>query len=402
LNNEFHKDFFGQRPISQSPALQTRASGSANGTMNTDVQVDNYNASLEAIVYQNGANGRPFKPVNLSSSGTNSSPYFAFQSNSGSNFLNNGIICDEHGVNLGSNQFVAPYPEDIAQLYRQVLVDTTTQPFDAQRHWINRYAIYRNLEVDDTLRKVDTVLAAFYDSVSISNLGKLHRSLQALNEDEKSITARGQFRDTLSAITPSVEPESAFRDILVLMIDILEDTNTRTNPSLDSLLYNLSDSIFELDTIRQKDWGLDSIRKQALIEIANLCPFEYGIGVYMARNVLAVLDTNNIVYSDSCGISGGVFRLEDQGNTSANNQAYIGIPYPNPSKENYYLNYAIGKEDVLIVEVFDILGRPIIRKTLDYEKSQSIFELNETDGLYLYRIVLNQKPVQNGKLILIR
>jgi len=288
------------------------------------------------------------------------------------------------------------------------LTDTTTQPnYNDELKWMNQLEIYIVLHEDDSLRNSDTLLTAFYDSCFTSNMGKLMRMNDAFDDADKSFgDGDGEdYLDTLNAITTSIIPEDALRDVLKIMLDrqlntaLLTDSNSYR---ISAVLYAIfPDSTFESEEF--KDYRFGSGETSTLESIAAECPYEYGPAVFMARALLSEGDTIPYPYRNECEIpySTGKWEGENPSQQEGDEaQAEIKV-YPNPASNSLTVEVPLQEGDKSYIEFWNTTG--IRTKLYKINSVSSRLNLSEfAPGVYFYTVYINQQLKKSGKQIIIR
>lgn len=77
--------------------------------------------------------------------------------------------------------------------------------------------------------------------------------------------------------------------------------------------------------------------------------------------------------------------------------------YPNPNNGKILLNYSLNANDKAELLIYDSIGKLISTHKLDSSSAQlTITDAQLSDGIYFYRIKVNNKIVQSDKLIIIK
>ena len=172
-----------------------------------------------------------------------------------------------------------------------------------------------------------------------------------------------------------------------MMNDALVPTNLiETNWQQTNAIY--------ISKLQNNDFTLDTLERNILWSIAPQNPMEGGDGVYLARILLDVnyddvdagtrtmFAENNNVYPES-----GIFNL-----------------YPNPNDGNMVLDYSLLNEnDKAELALYDITGKLLFRYELNASENQlAISHKGLNNGIYLYKIKVNEQVVKSDKLIIIK
>lgn len=304
-------------------------------------------------------------------------------------------ICSSAG---SPNQLL---PDDDGQraALQRVLSDTSTaNPYYPEIRWAGRLNVYRALTLDDTLMLGDTVLTAFFDSCYTANVGKLYRASAGLHTGKDG----SKYLDTLNSMTATIVPEDAWRDVLVVAYNKATDTTLVT----DSVSYRLTavlDSIFPDSTFtvaleKERAWsGSDST---TLESIANECPYEYGVAVYLARTLLAKYDSIPYMGYNTCEQtpppSSGRYGQEEVIEEVSQTDEMAFVLYPNPNTGVFSIEIDMEEEDRAELMVWSIAGQRIYNSNLNSGNNR--VTLNVANGLYLYTVIVNGERKWTGKI----
>ncbi len=146
--------------------------------------------------------------------------------------------------------------------------------------------------------------------------------------------------------------------------------------------------------------GKAEIKK--LQSIAIQCPYEGGYGVYSARALLSAMD--NTVYSNTCesgmpNKSG--LKLAPSGSDTTGNFRGISV-YPNPANDK--LNVALDLKDgqTATLTVYDLTGKLALSSIITGNSIVEVSTFILSEGLYIYKIDIDNTLVKTGKLSIIR
>ncbi|HTB32293.1 MAG TPA: T9SS type A sorting domain-containing protein [Bacteroidia bacterium] len=75
--------------------------------------------------------------------------------------------------------------------------------------------------------------------------------------------------------------------------------------------------------------------------------------------------------------------------------------YPNPSNGNYEFQITSYEAGSANMEIYNLLGQQVYNKQAVIRNSQFVIELNQPNGIYLYRVTSdNGNLIGEGKLII--
>lgn len=141
-----------------------------------------------------------------------------------------------------------------------------------------------------------------------------------------------------------------------------------------------------------------------LTDIANKCPYSDGPAVYMARATLNIATGIITNYMNNCenAPQAQTTRMVSQIQTPIVDTAKFVI-YPNPNDGNMMLDYSLDIMDKGEVLIYDIAGKLIYKYKLDASANQIIISHEEfNNGIYFYRIIVNDKIVKSDKIVIIK
>ncbi|MBL7893251.1 MAG: T9SS type A sorting domain-containing protein [Bacteroidia bacterium] len=251
------------------------------------------------------------------------------------------------------------------ELYLKIAKDEFHFPmYDASARWMSKYNVYNKLQAEDSIYKVDEPeLKWFADSVTASTMGELHKAAKELaNNNDNSLTI-------LNSVAPGNIVEQNLKDVYELVLSGRSNGNSFSKAQIKKLQ-----------------------------SIAAQCPYEGGYGVYCARVLLAPLDNRVYNICESGRITKSGLKLAPSDTSMINNI----MVYPNPA--NDILNVAIHLEDgqTGVLTVYDLTGKIALSSMLTNSNISEISTALLSEGLYIYKIIVNDIPLSTGKLSIIR
>jgi hypothetical protein len=116
-----------------------------------------------------------------------------------------------------------------------------------------------------------------------------------------------------------------------------------------------------------------------------------GNGVYSARVMLGVE-----------GLNMESARMVNPENSNAVTPS-IGKIYPNPAKDEAYLDYQLKDGQQGVIYIYSITGQLLFEKALANDNNRLVISTsNFNNGLYFYRIIVDKAVVANEKLMIIK
>ena len=137
-----------------------------------------------------------------------------------------------------------------------------------------------------------------------------------------------------------------------------------------------------------------------LRSIAQLCPFTDGNAVYIARGLLAPLDTTE--YEDLCQPE------EGSGNRMASpyvetDSSFTFRLYPNPSNGEVSIEYQLGGVENGVLEIYSVAGSLVTSVTLETGMQLKRISLPQMDaGIYLYKVSVHGEMKLADRLVIIK
>lgn len=144
---------------------------------------------------------------------------------------------------------------------------------------------------------------------------------------------------------------------------------------------------------------MDQIRLMAI-----KCPYYDGIAVYQARYVLEALGESTI--ASPCElVEAPAKQIANNGTKNGEELDPIQLDqqfriYPNPTKDIVNINYIVTKNESVILEIIDVMGKIQLTRDLNTTAFHSIQLSEVKNGIYFYRLVKNDATVHSGKLII--
>jgi hypothetical protein len=152
----------------------------------------------------------------------------------------------------------------------------------------------------------------------------------------------------------------------------------------------------------------DSLSKQdaeTIRDVAILCPFEYGDGVYIARALINLVEKKPSNYNNAC--ENAFHRNKsmsniDNGNVVDNNMQFS--LNPNPAKEQITVVYANNENgtDEVLFEVYNMIGKKQITSFIKPNQNTTINTGDLKPGVYFYRFVYKDNVIKADKLVIIK
>lgn len=229
---------------------------------------------------------------------------------------------------------------------------------------IHKNHVFRQLKNNPTAFAGSTLLTSFYNQQQSTSLNAYWQIEEQLNQNNKT-TAQG----IINTLNNTAVVETNYKQFYNLYLKTKDST------------FNASDSI-------------------ALLNIANLCPYDEGGVVYQARALYNVVyDTYNN-FTDNCSLNTGN-RLFDN-IVKENEQKDINVIfksklYPNPNSNNF--NIETTNENEKTILIFDMTGK-IIYSQKNNEQQIKLSNLGLILGTYLVKVIYEDNSFDIHRLII--
>jgi hypothetical protein len=146
-----------------------------------------------------------------------------------------------------------------------------------------------------------------------------------------------------------------------------------------------------LNTWAQGRFEFTSTEYSTLYNLAAQRPVIYGDAVYTARVMIG-----------EEGSSMDSYRLIHPENNNQL-QLVIGKIYPNPTKDEAYLDYKLEEGQSGVIDIYTITGQLLFEKVLNNNNSKLIINTsNLNSGLYFYKVIVDETIIVNEKLMIIK
>ncbi|NNC85830.1 MAG: T9SS type A sorting domain-containing protein, partial [Bacteroidia bacterium] len=315
-------------------------------------------------------------------------------------------------------------------------------PYTSETIWMLQSELYARLNRDSILLNSDSLYQAFYANMQNDNIAQfetineelldlyeldatVYTNLQNNNNSVEQLMSQlankmEQMQDeTLSTqqlAALQTEITGLQQNIANLIaynntaIELAQSSQTLTTANMEANNDAIvSSETIEVNTQEVNDIYLNTLaegitefstsQENSLFSIANQCPLEGGAAVFMARSMYYLIDRTAHYDDRWLCLQEGIILREQNVDISSNN---FNV-YPNPANNELTVTYSIEEEETTIFELYDGIGKKLIRSTLDKNDNTIIIDVsNIKNGIYFYKIVSNNKNVKNGKIIISR
>jgi hypothetical protein len=246
-----------------------------------------------------------------------------------------------------------------------------------EQRWMTRHSLFHTLRADTTLMDEDTtgVLRQFHDSVEVSTMGQLcmvcHNAFELTPAD--SAAQRNQVKNALNNISPTNAQERHLKEVANIHIE----------------------------TMAQGDRTFNTAQRTILWDIAKQCPTEGGQAVFYARSIYHNMINDTINFEQMCLSGSSASKRSTKTSTpqdSLQSQDDF-ILYPTVLKQNSMIQVTAPKRATL--RIYNTTGKQVSQHQIQKGENRLSIEQLQT-GVYIYKIVRNGTPKQQGKVAVVK
>jgi hypothetical protein len=246
---------------------------------------------------------------------------------------------------------------------QEIVNDQVVYPVVAdEMRYADKTTAYTTMKTDTTLKEElinsNPVFETFYNTNEAGNIGQISRINDLINQ-----------QDYAGALASN----SAF-----IPANLIEQNRKSVND-----VY--------LNTWAKERFTFTDDEYQTLYNLAIQRPVIAGDAVYSARVMLGVE-----------GLNMESARMVNPENSNAVTPS-IGKIYPNPAKDEAYLDYQLKDGQQGVIYIYSITGQLLFEKALANDNNRLVISTsNFNNGLYFYRIIVDKAVVANEKLMIIK
>jgi len=238
--------------------------------------------------------------------------------------------------------------------------------------YMGHYNLYEKLRADAELTGSDSELEAYVAERNADNMGKLQLVVSNFRLARSGISEMESGLDILNTMQPQNRVEQTLKDVFGILYANATD---------------LTEMNFDNET--------------RLREIAQLCPLDYGFGVYTARAALITLDTLPKNYVSECERVPSPEQMSEKRAIEEGNGEFA--IYPNPNNGQFTLTYELNEFETGQVRVFDMVGRQVFAQILNAEAKTADMSLNGLNsGIYLVSLEVNGEVRSTERLSILK
>lgn len=238
---------------------------------------------------------------------------------------------------------------------------------DASTKWWSKYNLYNEMQTEVALQS-ESGLQSFATNYKTSNIGTIYKINQSIENGDLATA-----KNLVSNLNATNTIEQYLKDVYAISIAYRNSKEAISNADVKTL--------------------------QA---IAKLCPYESGPAVYNARALLTRVEST--VYFNSCETPGAHSSSIETTNTVISPLADGGIIlYPNPANDELHIATHMEAGQTGQLAVYDVTGKLMLSKELNGNTTNvEISTAGLSEGIYLYKLSVNNTEVKSGKLSIIR
>jgi hypothetical protein len=255
--------------------------------------------------------------------------------------------------------------------------------------WMDELNLYSALYNDEVLQNLNPDMQDFYD--------------QQLNSPTYLITRTNDFIGKLIDTT-------IVQDSVAIENNLLDIANSNAEMANGNAMEQKEYWVNEMYMrwFRNSSDDFSEAEREQLFELANSCPFVNGPSVYKARAIYASIHPGYVFDDLGLCLAAGVYKQNtelnyihiDESKLEEINESNF-LVYPNPASNQLNLSYHLEVGEIGRFVLQDITGREFFNTELDSATLKMSLSLNAIPkGVYLFQFWVNDKTVQNGKLII--
>lgn len=136
---------------------------------------------------------------------------------------------------------------------------------------------------------------------------------------------------------------------------------------------------------------------QKLRKLAQACPYEKGMAVHQARNVMGQLGEYHFI--NACERANTQAKKQARFQESAEMKKAAHL-YPNPAQHALKIEFEVTALSNTQFRLFNLLGKEVLLNRLNVGELHTIDVEHLPNGVYFFRLEQNGKLIQNGKQII--
>ncbi len=249
---------------------------------------------------------------------------------------------------------------------------------DTSLDWMGKYGLYKNLVLHPELITRDEI-HNFFNGRFNGNTGKIERAIRDYDsyradngQGQNGNSAFGHYQ-ALQHLNPVNKVESILKSTL---------------------------GIFYSNIIEERDLNETEITE--LREIAELCPYTDGFGVFMARAMLSKVDSFPRIYTTECEAKASLYDAQKWEGQNQNEENFFRI-YPNPNSGTMIFDYDLGETEDAYLTVTNMYGQTIQSYRLQKGKNKiDIVMSSVASGVYSATVTSTEKLLFKDRITIIK
>jgi hypothetical protein len=251
------------------------------------------------------------------------------------------------------------------------------------QNWIAQNNVWQAIQLDATLKDSSNVLHQFATMAVDSRYKWLSDIQAAVMRGDKSKAATLLATDIHAYVDTATDSATG-----VTMKDGIEADNV-----VSTYLNLYSQYLKYMDSSMNGD---DSLQVKTL---ANLCPLNYGNGVYEAQALYSILyEDDTTQFNGSCETDTSA-RHSQPYNEVIGSQAYK--LFPNPNSGGITLKQSFADNNTVQLSVRDVLGRVVYSGVAEFNGGNAKIDLSRLDnGVYILQLNDAKQKISNFKFVI--
>ena len=153
-----------------------------------------------------------------------------------------------------------------------------------------------------------------------------------------------------------------------------------------------------LNTFAENVFEFSPAQENSLLSIANQCPMAGGPAVFKARALYAQIDPQQSFDDALLCLQQGILLREGKDDIHSAFKVY-----PNPTNNLLNIEYTIDTESKASISIYNTVGNFVLEKELDTKANKHQLSFKKfNNGIYYYKITVNGKQYDEGKIVVIK
>lgn len=240
--------------------------------------------------------------------------------------------------------------------------------------WMSKDYLLKQSKQDATLAATDLTIANEVTQIEQGNIGKIEAmkdSIINVDIDSTSLSYIQQLQQINSGLQPMLAAEANYKSAHSLSLNYL------------------------------KNKSLTNGQKSAVRYLSELCPYSAGPGVYTARALRLLFETNIPPYTtcDSYNPVPANRKALKQTNQDVNSSFQL---YPSPGIGDAVYTFTIDTKAIALLKVVDFTGRQILLQDVSGMNIYDFKKLHLAEGVYHVQLFVNNQLEDEQNMVVVK